>query len=152
MTEVTSNPNRDAASDEKAWAAEWESDAALRTQFATAAAYVEAKKAEAGKDPATPETPKTDEGEKDKKAPAFKLYKVEGGVLSVGLGAEIGLTAEQFKPRAGVLEEVGKSGKRIVCRVMAAGLQFKAGEEVAFASVPKESAHVLAPAKAGKKS
>lgn len=78
----------------------------------------------------------------------MKRYRVEGGAAQIGPDETIGLTKQQFEPRAHRLITDGDPPENgpIVCSPKDGPIEFKAGEEIFLAAAPsKAMARFLTP-------
>ncbi len=73
-------------------------------------------------------------------------YRVEGGVVTIGIGEAVGMSAAQYKRRVhnvDVIKADARTGAVIVRGRVP--LQFKVGEEIALKELPKRLVGLLAP-------
>ena len=73
-------------------------------------------------------------------------YRVEGGVVTIGIGEAVGMSAAEYKRRVhnvDVIKADARTGAVIVRGRVP--LQFKVGEEIALKELPKRLVGLLAP-------
>jgi hypothetical protein len=73
-------------------------------------------------------------------------YRVEGGIVTIGAGETVGMTAAQYKRRAHNVDVIktDKESGAVVGKGKVP-LQFKAGEEIALKDLPKKLVDRLVP-------